>query len=94
MSGSGKFPGTGITKVLEDSEKLVVGSEIRDYKDTLRNVKESLRSETDVRGQQTYDLRTGVHVVTGIEAPLLDLLGKYLGLPVASSLGKASNVTK
>ncbi len=39
----------------------------------------------DVRGEQTFDLRTGVHVVTAVEAPLLDLLGKHLGVPVASS---------
>ena len=38
-------------------------------------------------GQQTFDLRTGVHVVTAIEAPLLDLLGKYLGVPAAALLG-------
>ena len=32
-----------------------------------------------MRGQQTFDLRTGVHVVTAVETPLLDLLGQYRG---------------
>ena len=40
-----------------------------------------------MRGNQTFDLRTGVHVVTAIEAPLLDLLGKYLEVPVCQLLG-------
>src|SRR5689334_24697330 len=30
------------------------------------------------RGLQTFDLRTTIHVVTAIEAALLDLLGKFL----------------
>ncbi len=33
------------------------------------------------------DLRTTIHVVTGIEAALLDLLGQHLGVNVASLLG-------
>lgn len=39
------------------------------------------------RGLQTFDLRTTIHVVTGIEAGLLDLLGQHLGVNVASLLG-------
>lgn len=34
--------------------------------------------------RKLFDLRTGVHVVTAIEAPLLDLLGKYLDVPAAA----------
>jgi len=40
------------------------------------------------RGQQTFDLRTAIHVVTAIESALLDLLGQHLGLPVAALLGE------
>ena len=40
-----------------------------------------------MRGNQTFDLRTGVHVVTAIEAPLLDLLGKFLDVPAAALMG-------
>lgn len=87
-TGVGEVPGgQKITKALEGSRPLVVGSIIGAYKDTLLKVKGSLRDEGDVRGAQTFDLRTGVHVVTAIEAPLLDLLGKYLGVPAASLLG-------
>ena len=39
------------------------------------------------RGNQTFDLRTTIHVVTGIEAAMLDLLGQHLGVNVASLLG-------
>jgi glucarate dehydratase len=87
--GVGEVPGGGkITQALENRKQMVIGTEIGAYKDTLRHVKCSLDSETDQRGQQTFDLRTGVHVLTALEAPLLDLLGKYLALPVASLLGE------
>jgi glucarate dehydratase len=93
--GVGEVPGgEKITTALEERKHLVVGSEIGDYKDTLRKVRESLRCESDVRGTQTFDLRTGVHVVTAIEAPLLDLLGKYMELPVASLLGEGKQRDK
>lgn len=88
-TGVGEVPGgEKITQALENAKEIVVGSSIGDYKNTLLNVKKSLQGmEEDVRGAQTFDLRTGVHVVTAIEAPLLDLLGKHLGVPVASLLG-------
>ena len=65
------------------------GTSIGAYKNTLKAVSDWLSAniKDDVRGQQTFDLRTGVHVVTAIEAPLLDLLGKYLGVPAAALLG-------
>lgn len=87
--GLGEVPGgEKITKALEDCIPLVEGTSIGEYKNTLLKVKESLQgNEEDVRGAQTFDLRTGVHVVTAIEAPLLDLLGKHLGVPVAALLG-------
>lgn len=87
-TGVGEVPGgQKITKALEEAKSLIVGSAIGDYKNTLLKVKDSIQSENDVRGDQTYDLRTGVHVLTAVEAPLLDLLGQYLGVPVASLLG-------
>lgn len=89
-TGVGEVPGgEKITKALEGAKALVIGTSVGDYKNTLLKVKESLQGkEDDVRGAQTFDLRTGVHVVTAIEAPLLDLLGKHLGVPVASLLGE------
>lgn len=87
-TGIGEVPGgEKIHSALENSKPLVLGSSIGAYKDTLRRVRASLPTDEDVRGQQTFDLRTGVHVITALEAPLLDLLGQYLGVPVASLLG-------
>lgn len=87
-TGVGEVPGgQKITKALEEVKELVIGTSVGAYKNTLLAVKNSLSDETDVRGAQTFDLRTGVHVVTAIEAPLLDLLGQHLGVPVASLLG-------
>ena len=84
-TGVGEVPGgQKITKALEECIPLVVGTKVAEYKSTLLKVKKHLdaRGEEDVRGNQTFDLRTGVHVLTAIEAPSLDLLGKHLGVPV------------
>ena len=89
-TGVGEVPGgQKITRALEDVKHLVEGTSIGAYKNTLKAVSDWLSAniKDDVRGQQTFDLRTGVHVVTAIEAPLLDLLGKYLGVPAAALLG-------
>jgi glucarate dehydratase len=88
-TGVGEVPGgQKITTALENVKHIVEGTSIGQYKNTLLKVSEALKgNEEDVRGAQTFDLRTGVHVVTAIEAPLLDLLGKHLGVPVASLLG-------
>jgi len=40
------------------------------------------------RGLQTFDQRTTIHAVTALEAALLDLLGQFLGVPVAALLGE------
>ncbi|NLZ76469.1 MAG: glucarate dehydratase [Spirochaetales bacterium] len=88
-TGVGEVPGGGkITDALNKVKHLVEGSKLSRYKQTLLEVKAALgNDESDVRGLQTYDLRTGIHVITAIEAPLLDLLGQYLEVPVASLLG-------
>ncbi len=88
-TGVGEVPGgQKITRALEQVKPVVEGSKISEYKQTLLKVKAALgNDESDVRGLQTFDLRTGIHVITAIEAPLLDLLGQYLEVPVASLLG-------
>ncbi len=88
-TGVGEVPGgQKITKALEDVKSVVEGSKLSEYKQTLLKVKAALgNDENDVRGLQTFDLRTGIHVITAIEAPLLDLMGQYLEVPVASLLG-------
>lgn len=88
--GIGEVPGgEKITNALKECVPIVEGTDIVQYKSMLLKVKAHLDSkgENDVRGNQTFDLRTGVHVVTAIEAPCLDLLGKYLGVPVCELLG-------
>lgn len=88
--GVGEVPGGGkIADALEQVKHLVLGTSIADYKGTLNKVRAWLNEniKDDVRGLQTFDLRTGVHVVTAIEAPLLDLLGKYLEVPAAALMG-------
>ena len=95
--GVGEVPGgKKITNALEDCIPLVEGTKVAEYKSTLLKVKKHLDSkgEEDVRGNQTFDLRTGVHVITAIEAPCLDLLGKHLGVPVCELLGEGQQRDK
>ena len=90
VEGIGEVPGgQKITTALEAVKDLVIGTKISDYKNTLNRVRAWLDAniKDDVRGLQTFDLRTGVHVVTAIEAPLLDLMGKFLEVPAASLMG-------
>lgn len=87
--GIGEVPGgEKIRQTLEDSIPLVVSKGIGDYRNILRTVRTRF-AERDAggRGLQTFDLRTTIHTVTAIEAALLDLLGKFLNLPVAALLG-------
>ncbi len=96
-TGVGEVPGgEKITKALLECVSIVEGTRIGEYKSTLLKVKAHLDSkgEEDVRGNQTFDLRTGVHVLTAIEAPCLDLLGKYLGVPVCELLGEGKQRDK
>jgi len=88
--GLGEVPGgEKITAMLKAIKSMVEGTRVADYRNTLLNIEQYLAANTeqDVRGAQTFDLRVGVHVLTAIQTPLLDLLGTYLELPVASLLG-------
>ncbi|MDR0324319.1 MAG: glucarate dehydratase [Treponema sp.] len=88
-TGLGEVPGgEKIRSALEKAKPIVLGSSLGAYKNTLRKVESLLSGDKDdVRGNQTFDLRTGVHVLTALEAPFLDLLGKYLEVPAAALLG-------
>ena len=93
-TGVGEVPGgEKIRLALEESIPLVVGSQIADYNAVLNSVRQHF-PDTEVRGNQTFDLRTTVHVLTAIEAALLDLLGQFLELPVAALLGEGQQRTK
>ncbi|KIR03572.1 Glucarate dehydratase [Lachnospiraceae bacterium TWA4] len=90
VEGIGEVPGgEKITKALEEVTSLVVGKNTEEYRNILLDVQAHFdaKGEEDVRGNQTFDLRTGVHVKTAIEAPCLDLLGKQLNVPVCKLLG-------
>ncbi len=90
VEGIGEVPGgEKITKALEEIKPLVIGKNTEEYRNILLSIQKHFddKGEEDVRGNQTFDLRTGVHVKTAVEAPCLDLLGKQLGVPVCKLLG-------
>ncbi|HGP3922191.1 TPA: glycerate kinase [Klebsiella pneumoniae] len=88
-TGVGEIPGgEKIRQTLEDAIPLMVGKTLGEYKNVLGAVRNQFADrDAGGRGLQTFDLRTTIHVVTGIEAALLDLLGQHLGVNVASLLG-------
>jgi glucarate dehydratase len=88
-TGVGEVPGgEKIRQTLDDSALLVIGKTLGEYKNVMTAVREKFADrDASGRGLQTFDLRTTIHVVTAIEAAMLDLLGKHLGVTVASLLG-------
>ncbi|WP_216627961.1 glucarate dehydratase [Paenibacillus germinis] len=89
-TGVGEVPGgEKIRQTLEDARALVIGQSIGQYNNIL-NTARKLFGDRDAggRGLQTFDLRITIHAVTALEAALLDLLGKFLGVPVAALLGE------
>jgi glucarate dehydratase len=89
-TGLGEVPGgESIRATLEEAAALVVGRPIGQFNNILNAVGARF-SDRDAggRGLQTFDLRTTIHVVTAIEAALLDLLGQHLEVPVAALLGE------
>ncbi|WP_392552620.1 glucarate dehydratase [Orbus wheelerorum] len=88
-TGVGEVPCVGsVTQTLEDAKSLVIGKTIGEYKNVMNTVRNQF-ADRDIggRGNQTFDQRSTIHVVTAIEAAMLDLLGKHLGVSVASLLG-------
>lgn len=88
-TGVGEVPGgEKIRQTLEDAKPLVLGKGLGEYKNVMESVRKTF-SDRDAsgRGLQTFDLRTTIHVVTAIEAAMLDLLGQFLNVSVASLLG-------
>jgi glucarate dehydratase len=89
-TGVGEVPGSDkIRQMLDESKPLIEGKQIASYQEILNEMKVRFADrDTEGRGLQTFDLRTTVHAVTAVESALLDLLGQYLGLPVAALLGE------
>src|SRR5699024_8298003 len=87
--GVGEVPGgEKIRQTLEEAKPLVIGHTLGEYKNIMQRIKQTF-AERDAggRGLQTFDLRTTIHVVTAVEAAMLDLLGKHLNVTVAALLG-------
>lgn len=89
-TGLGEVPGgEKIRQTLEDCRELVVGRTLGEYKNIVKEIHERYAQlDAGGRGNQTFDLRTTVHVMTAVEAPLLDLLGQHMQVPVAALLGE------
>ena len=89
-TGVGEVPGgEPIRKTLEEARQLVLGQSLGNYQRVLNTMRAAF-GERDAggRGEQTFDLRIAIHAVTAVEAALLDLLGKFLGVPVCALLGQ------
>lgn len=88
-TGVGEVPGgEKIRQTLEDAKPIVLGKTLGEYKNVMETVRRTFHDrDAGGRGLQTFDLRTTIHVITAIEAAMLDLLGQHLGMTVASLLG-------
>jgi glucarate dehydratase len=89
-TGAGEVPGgERIRQVLEQAGSAVVGQQIAACNEILSTIRRRFADRDAAgRGLQTFDMRTAVHAVTAVESALLDLLGQFLGLPVAALLGE------
>jgi glucarate dehydratase len=89
-TGVGEVPGgEQISGTLEDAKALVIGQPIGTYNDILNQMRKRFADrDSGGRGLQTFDQRVAIHAVTAVEAALLDLLGQFLGVPVAALLGE------
>jgi len=95
-SGVGEVPGgEQIRQTLEDARELVLNQPVGNY-NAILNAARSAFADRDAggRGLQTFDLRIAVHAVTALESALLDLLGQFLGVPVAALLGQGQQRTE
>ena len=89
-TGAGEVPGGAqIRQVLEDASSSVVDRAIASYNEILQTIRQRFGDrDTAGRGLQTFDMRVTVHAVTAVECALLDLMGQWVGLPVAALLGE------
>src|SRR5215472_16524326 len=89
-TGVGEVPGgEPIRRTLDDARALVIGREIGTHNDILNTMRSHFADrDSGGRGVQTFDQRVAIHAATAVEAALLDLLGQYLGVPVAALLGE------
>lgn len=88
-TGVGEVPGgEGIRRTLEDARGLIVGRPIGRSDEILNSVRAAFgHLDAGGRGPLTHDTRITVHALTAVESALLDLMGRFLGVPVAALLG-------
>ena len=89
-TGVGEVPGgEKIRQTLEAAGDLVVGQPLGQWNQVLNGMRNRFADRDSAgRGNQTFDLRVAIHAVTAVESALLDLLGQFLGVPVAALLGE------
>ncbi len=89
-SGVGEVPGgEKIRQTLEDARALIEGQSIGNWNQVLNSLRTRFAErDSGGRGSQTFDLRITIHAITAVESALLDLLGQFLGVPVAALLGE------
>ena len=89
-TGVGEVPGgEKIRSTLDDAAELVEGQSLGNWQQILNSLRISFAErDSGGRGNQTFDLRVAIHAVTAVESALLDLLGQFLGVPVAALLGE------
>ncbi len=94
-TGAGEVPGgEKIRQVLEEAIPAIVGCPIAAHREILEAMRQRFADrDAGGRGLQTFDMRTTVHAVTAVECALLDLLGQWVGLPVAALLGEGRQRT-
>jgi glucarate dehydratase len=88
-TGISEVPGgEPIRQILEDSNSLVTGKQLGCFNNILNDVRQRYGDrDAGGRGLQTFDSRIAIHAITALETALLDLLGQFLGVPVAALLG-------
>lgn len=88
-TGVGEVPGgEKIRNTLKDATELIEGQSIGAWNHILNTLRTRFADrDSGGRGNQTFDLRVAIHAVTAVESALLDLLGQFLGVPVAALLG-------
>src|SRR6185369_12155322 len=89
-TGLGEVPGgEAIRQTIEDARPLLVGKTLGEYNNILNAMRLAFADrDAGGRGLQTFDLRTMIHAVTAVESALLDLMGQFMGVPVAALLGE------
>lgn len=89
-SGLGEVPGgEKIRQTIEDARPLILGKTLGEYNNVLNAMRSAFGDrDSGGRGLQTFDLRTTIHALTAVESAFLDLLGQFMGVPVAALLGE------